>query len=70
MTVTTFAMESDSATPTLAGSALIPFSDRWSASWNDVDQSHTLLRVEHPEEDTEALVERVLGVAPEAHLVS
>ena len=70
MTVTTFEMDSDSAAPTMAGAALVPFADRWSASWSDVDDSRTRLRVEHPEEDTKTLVERVLGTAQGVRLVS
>jgi hypothetical protein len=70
MTVTTFEMDSDSPAPILAGSALVPFADRWTATWTDVDDSHTRLRVEHPEEDTQTLVGRVLGTAQGVRLVS
>jgi hypothetical protein len=70
MTVTTFSMDPNSASPTTAGSALVPYGRRWSAEWIDVDDAHTLLRVEHPEEDTKMLVDRVLAAAPDIRLVS
>jgi hypothetical protein len=70
MTVTTFSMNSNSAAPTTAGAVLIPFGRRWSSEWIDVDDTRTMLRVEHPEEDTEVLVGRVLAVAPEVLIVT
>jgi hypothetical protein len=69
MAVTTFSMDSTSSAPTAAGAALIPFARRWSAEWIDVDNTRTLLRVEHPEQDTEMLVGRVLAAAPGVHVV-
>jgi hypothetical protein len=69
MAVTTFSMDSTSAAPTAAGSALIPYGRRWSAKWIDVNAKETLLRVEHPEEDTKALVGRLLAADPGVKLV-
>jgi hypothetical protein len=69
MTVTTFSMDASSSAPTAAGAALVPFNRRWSAQWVDITPRETLLRVEHPEEDKQVLIGRLLAADPGVKLV-
>ena len=69
MAVTTFSMDPRSAAPTCAGAAIIPYGGRWSSEWIDVNESVSLLRVEHPDEDTDVVVGRVMAADPGVRLV-